>query len=260
MTDSTVSSNNRRRLLRGLLLGGGATLLAGCEKLNNAAGFRALLAKADAPTEGALTALTPDDALAEEFSAAHVSPVFKANGSIDPRTPEYLAIKADGFAGFRLRIGGLVATPLALSLAELRARPARTQITRHDCVEGWSCIGKWTGAPLAALLAEARPLPEAKYVVFRCADSVDNDDKRYYESCHLREARHPQTILAYDLNDAPLDVAHGAPIRVRLERKLGYKHAKYLLAIDVVDRLDDIGMGKGGYWEDHHDYGWHAGI
>jgi DMSO/TMAO reductase YedYZ molybdopterin-dependent catalytic subunit len=255
-----TGSEQRRRLLRGLLAGGGAALLSGCEKLNNTPGFRALLERADGPTEAALRALTPDDALAEEFTRADLSPVFKANGSIDPRTPEYLALKATGFADYRLEVRGRVRNPLSLSLAQLRARKARTQITRHDCVEGWSCIGEWTGAPLGALLAEAQPAPEARFVVFRCADSLDNDERRYYESCHLREAFHPQTILAYDLNRAPLDVAHGAPVRVRLERKLGYKHAKYLTAIELVDSLERIGKGKGGYWEDYHGYGWHAGI
>jgi len=260
MTNSRAASKSRRRLLGGLLAAGGTALLAGCEKLNESPGFRALLAKADGPTERALDLLTPDDALAEEFSPAQISRVFKANGSVDPRTPEYLALKANGFADYRLRVHGRVRNELALSLAELRARPARTQITRHDCVEGWSCIGKWTGAPLGALLAQAQPEPDARFVVFHCADSLDNNELRYYESCHLREAFHTQTILAYALNDAPLDVAHGAPIRVRLERKLGYKHAKYVLAIELVDRLEGIGKGLGGYWEDHHGYGWHAGI
>ena len=255
MTDA-----DRRRFLARALLAGTAAALAGCEKLNESAGFRDLLARADGPTEAALDALTPDDALAEEFTEAQVSPVFKANGSKNPQTPEYLAAKANGFADWRLRIEGKVRTPLALSLAELRARPARTQITRHDCVEGWSCIGKWTGTPLGALLMQAEPAPEARFVVFRCADSLDNDERRYYESCHLREAFHPQTILAYDLNGAPLDVPHGAPLRLRLERKLGYKHAKYLMAIELVDSLAGIGEGKGGYWEDHHGYQWHAGI
>jgi DMSO/TMAO reductase YedYZ molybdopterin-dependent catalytic subunit len=251
---------DRRRLLRGLLAAGGATVLGGCEKLNDSPAFKALLAKADRPTEAALTALTPDDALAQEFTEADISPVFKANGTKDPRTPEYLALKANGFADWRLRVGGLVAAPLALSLADLRARPVRTQITRHDCVEGWSCIGKWTGTPLGPLLAEARPTAAARFVVFHCADSLDNDDKRYYESCHLREARHAQSLLAYALNDAPLDIPHGAPLRLRLERKLGYKQAKYLMAIELVDSLDHIGLGKGGYWEDNHGYAWHAGI
>jgi DMSO/TMAO reductase YedYZ molybdopterin-dependent catalytic subunit len=255
-----MTDNDRRRLLGGLLAAGGTALLSGCEKLNDAPAFKGLLARADRPTEAALVALTPDDALAEEFPESAISKVFKANGSRDPRTPEYLALKANGFADYKLRIHGRVANELALSLADLRARPPRTQITRHDCVEGWSCIGKWTGAPLGELLAQAQPTADARYVVFHCADSLDNNDERYYESCHLREAYHPQTILAYALNDAPLDVPHGAPVRLRIERKLGYKQAKYLLAIELVDRLDHIGKGQGGYWEDNHGYGWHAGI
>ena len=129
MTDA----EQRRRLLRGLLAGGGAALLSGCEKLNNTPSFRALLERADGPTEAALRALTPDDALAEEFTRADLSPVFKANGSIDPRTPEYLALKATGFADYRLEVRGRVRKPLSLSLAQLRARPARTQTKGREC-------------------------------------------------------------------------------------------------------------------------------
>jgi DMSO/TMAO reductase YedYZ molybdopterin-dependent catalytic subunit len=154
----------------------------------------------------------------------------------------------------------LVEQPMQFSLSELRAMPSRTQITRHDCVEGWSCIGKWKGVPLGALINLAKPKADAKYVVFHCADSYDNNDDRYYESVYLSEAHHPQSILAYDMNNDVLDVAHGAPLRVRLERKLGYKMAKYILGIEVVASLDNIGAGKGGYWEDGHGYQWHAGI
>lgn len=260
MNDDAMSDEKRRRFLGRALLAGGAALLGGCEKLQGSAGFRSLLAAADAPTDKALHALTPEDALAEEFTEADLSPVFKANGSINPKTPEYLALVANNFADYRLQIGGKVRTPLSLSLADLRAFKSRTQITRHDCVEGWSCIGKWTGAPLAAVLDRAGPLPDAKYVVFRCADDYVHDGKRYYESVYLREAYHPQSILAYELNGETLDIPHGAPIRVRLERKLGYKQAKYILAVELVDSLDHIGAGKGGYWEDSHGYAWHGGI
>jgi DMSO/TMAO reductase YedYZ molybdopterin-dependent catalytic subunit len=254
MTDA-----DRRRALQRLALLGGAGLLAGCDKLAESSGFKALLAKADAPTDRVLHALTPEDALAAEFTEADISPVFKANGSTNPKTPEYLAMVADNFASWRLRVSGLVRQPLALDLQQLAAMPARTQITRHDCVEGWSCIGKWTGVPLARVLDLAGPTGAARYVVFRCADSLDNDANRYYESCYLSEARHPQTILAYALNGRRLDIAHGAPLRLRLERKLGYKHAKYLVGLELVDRLDHIGGGKGGYWEDLG-YQWHGGI
>ncbi len=142
--------------------------------------------------------------------------------------------------------------------------PSRTQITRHDCVEGWSCIGQWQGVQLRHLLARVRPRPEAKYVVFRCADSMEGPslaatDTRYYESIGMDDAVHVQTVLAYALNGAPLPVANGAPLRLRVERQLGYKHAKYLVALELVDSLAPIRGGKGGYWEDNG-YEWYAGI
>jgi len=255
-----MSTTDRRRFLSQVLIGSGAALLAGCDKLVNSDGFTSLLATADDPTDKAFHALTPEDALSQEFTEAELSPVFKANGSTNPRTPEYLALTANNFADYKLAVGGLVRNPLSLSVDELRAMPARTQITRHDCVEGWSCIGKWKGTPLGQLIDRAGPLPNAKFVLFRCADSIDNDNSRYYESIYLREAYHPQTIIAYDMNDKPLTIPHGAPLRLRAERKLGYKQAKYILAIELVDRLDNIGKGKGGYWEDDQGYQWHGGI
>jgi DMSO/TMAO reductase YedYZ molybdopterin-dependent catalytic subunit len=254
-----MAGNDRRRFLGRMAAASAAVLAAGCDRLADSKGFRSLLAMADRPTDAALHGLTPENALAQEFTEADISPVFKANGSVNPKTPEYLAMLADGFAGWRLRVGGLVRQPLSLSLAELRAMPSRTQITRHDCVEGWSCIGKWKGVPLARVLELAQPMEGARYLVFRCADSLDNDHRRYYESIYVSEAYHPQTILAYELNDKVLDVPHGAPLRVRLERKLGYKQAKYLVGIDLVQDVTGIGGGKGGYWEDAG-YQWHGGI
>ena len=166
---------------------------------------------------------------------------------------------AGGFADWRLEVGGLVERPERLSLSELRSMPARTQITRHDCVEGWSCIGKWKGTPLAALLRRVGLRPAARFVVFRCADTMEDGGESYYESIGLYDAFHPQTILAYDMNGEPLPVAHGAPLRLRVERQLGYKMAKYVMAIELVDRFSHIGAGQGGYWEDRG-YEWYAGI
>jgi DMSO/TMAO reductase YedYZ molybdopterin-dependent catalytic subunit len=198
--------------------------------------------------------------MAQEFPEADRSPTFRSNGTANPRNEEYQALAAGGFADYRLEVGGLVERPLALSLAELRALPSRTQITRHDCVEGWSAIGKWKGAKLAALLDLARPKPEARFVVFICADPMDAEGTEfYYESIDMDDARHVQTILAYELNDAALPVANGAPIRLRVERQLGYKHAKYVMRIELVASFDDIAGGKGGYWEDQG-YQWFAGI
>jgi DMSO/TMAO reductase YedYZ molybdopterin-dependent catalytic subunit len=158
-------------------------------------------------------------------------------------------------------VGGLIERPLRLSLGEIRALPSRTQITRHDCVEGWSCIGKWRGAMLGPLLRQAGLRREARYVVFYCADPPEggDPDARYYESIDVAEAFHPQTILAYDMNDAPLTVRHGAPVRLRVERQLGYKMAKYVMRVDAVESLAGIGGGKGGSWEDQG-YAWYAGI
>ena len=136
--------------------------------------------------------------------------------------------------------------------------PLRTQITRHDCVEGWSAIGKWSGLPLKLLMDAAAPLAGARYVVFHCADDFGGDP--YYESIDLVDAYHPQTILAWAMNDQPLAVGHGAPLRLRVERQLGYKQAKFVMRIELVESLDRIGAGKGGYWEDSAGYQWYAGI
>lgn len=254
-----MQENERRRFLRRVGLASGALLLGGCNRLAESPTFQSVLASADGPTDAALEAITPDMALVREFTEAELSPVFKANGSINPKTPEYLAMAASGFADYRLKVHGLVRKPVELGLEALRAMPSRTQITRHDCVEGWSCIGKWKGAPLGRVIDLAGPAPGARFVLFHCADSLDNDDTRYYESIHLSEAYHPQSILAYDMNDAVLGVAHGAPLRVRLERKLGYKMAKYIVGIELVASLAGFGGGQGGYWEDRG-YQWHGGL
>jgi DMSO/TMAO reductase YedYZ molybdopterin-dependent catalytic subunit len=143
----------------------------------------------------------------------------------------------------------------------LRALPSRTQITRHDCVDGWSCIGKWKGVRLGTLLDRARLKPAVRYIVFRCADTLGYsfNASLYYESIGLDDAFQPQTILAYDMNDAPLPIAHGAPVRLRVERQLGYKMAKFVLRIEAVASLAHIQGGQGGYWEDRG-YAWYAGI
>jgi hypothetical protein len=145
--------------------------------------------------------------LAREFERRHISDVFKPNGSTDPQSPEYLRLVADDFQSWRLRVDGLVANPLSLSLGQLRTLPSRTQITRHDCVEGWSAIGEWKGVPLRVLLQSAGLQPEARYIVFHCADNYRNHtgpNERYYESIDLFDAFHPQTILAYDFNGGTL--------------------------------------------------------
>ena len=198
--------------------------------------------------------------MAQEFTEADLSPEFRSNGTSVPRNPAYLAMAKNGFADYRLTVGGLVERPMSFSLADLRALPGRTQITRHDCVEGWSAMGKWKGARLGALLEAVHLKPNARYVVFHCADPMEEDGSSpYYESIDLDDAFHPQTILAYELNGKALPVANGAPLRLRLERQLGYKMAKYVMRIEIVEDFSGIAGGKGGYWEDQG-YEWYAGI
>jgi DMSO/TMAO reductase YedYZ molybdopterin-dependent catalytic subunit len=198
--------------------------------------------------------------MAQEFSEADLSPTFRSNGTSDPANPEYQALAENNFVDWALEIGGLVRQPMKLTLAELRAFPSRTQITRHDCVEGWSAIGKWKGVPLHEILARVDPLPNARFVVFHCADPMEDDGANpYYESIDMEDAHHPQTLLAYELNGETLPVANGAPIRLRVERQLGYKMAKYVMRIELVETFAHIRGGKGGYWEDEG-YQWYAGI
>ena len=250
--------SSRRRLLRGAMAGAGVGLLAGCDALSKREGFVDVLGLAE-PLSQRVQRLLTGDRLAAEFPRSMISPVFRPNGSTNPKTPEYLAIKADGFRSYRLRVRGMVERPLEFSLDALRALPTRTQVTRHDCVEGWSVIGQWTGVPLAHLLDLARPKPGARHVVFHCFDDISGDGSRYYESVDLLDAYHPQTIAAHSLNGAPVPIANGAPVRMRIERKLGYKQPKYVHTIEVVDGYAGFGGGKGGYWEDLG-YDWYGGI
>lgn len=249
---------DRRRFLAGALQAAGLLLLAGCDNLSQSEWFPRLLESAEGMTRRAQRLITSRKAMAKEYIEADLSPMFPPNGTRMPDNEEYQALAKTGFADWKLQIGGLVQHPTSLSLAELRALPARTQITRHDCVEGWSAIGKWKGVPLGTLLTLAQPLPSARYVVFHCADP-DEDDQNYYESLDFEDAFHPQTILAYEINDRTLPIEHGAPIRLRVERQLGYKHAKYVMRIELVESFESIAGGKGGYWEDQG-YEWYAGI
>lgn len=249
----------RRRFLMHLLGTTGALTLAGCDRLSQTRWFPRVLESAEALNNGLHHALARRASLAREFTEADLSPRFPSNGTHHPGDPEYQRLAANGFRDWRLEVAGLVEHPMQLSLEEVRALPSRTQITRHDCVEGWSAIAKWKGARLSALLETARPRPEARYIVFYCFDTMDPSGARYYESIDFEDAYHPQTILAYDWNDQILPVPYGAPLRLRVERQLGYKMAKYIRRIDLVDGFERIRGGKGGYWEDQG-YEWYAGI
>jgi len=248
----------RRRLLGAGAVGAGGLLLSGCDRVGQAPGFRALLEDAGKLHERTQRLLAGRQALAREFRESEMSPQFRVNGSSAVAEGEYRRHFAEGFAGWRLQVDGLVQRPLALPLAHLMALPQREQITRHDCVEGWSAIGKWQGPQLSFVLDLAGLLPQARYIVFHCADRFGATP--YYESIDLIDAFHPQTILAWRMNGAMLPLGHGAPLRLRVERQLGYKQAKYVMRIEARASLAGLYGGKGGYWEDSSGYQWYAGI
>lgn len=248
----------RRKLLGGAALGAAASLLSGCDALNGSSTFRDILSTAESANFTVQRSLADREALAPTFPESAISRIFPSNGTREPDSAVYARFAERGFAGWPLIIDGLVDNPLDFSLEQLRAMPAQTQITRHDCVEGWSAIGKWTGVRLSHLLQQAKLNVQARYLVFHCADTLGGIP--YYESIDLIDAHHPQTILAWALNDEPIPIGNGAPLRLRVERQLGYKHAKYVLRIEAVESLGGIYGGNGGYWEDVADYAWYAGI
>ena len=256
-----MSFVNRRTFLRSAAAAATGAFFSACERLTSSPKIHTILGgteSLDLRLHRALFRKT----LAREFPASAISLEFRANGTTDPDTDSYRQLAANQFADWRLEIGGLVEHPLSLSLDDLRQAPGRTQITRHDCVEGWSCVGKWRGASLGALLDRAGLKPGARYIAFMCADTLEETSDgsgQYYETIDLDDAYHPQTILAYEMNDQALPIAHGAPLRLRLERQLGYKMAKYIMRIDAIENFSRLGRGQGGYWEDRG-YEWYAGI
>ena len=237
-------------------------LVSGCDGLTDLGSARGVLDFGQLMSLYGQRLLLTGQPLAREFTAADISPDFPLNGTSMPGSFDYFRMMASQFASFRLTVDGLVRQPLSLSLEEIKALPARTQITLHSCDEGWSAIGQWTGVPLGHLLQQADLMPNARYIVFHCLDQLERLPGRagfYYESLDLFDAFHPQTILAYGMNGDALPVAHGAPLRLRVERQIGYKNAKYVARIEAVDRLDHLGRGRGGFWEDRG-YQWYAGL
>ena len=256
----------RRAFIRSAALGSSGLALAGCDVFDGLSnpdhGLRNFFEGANGLTYHTQRLLGGGHTMAQEFSEADIRQPQRPNGITAPDDAFYKELLANNFADWRLEVAGLVEKPLSLTRDQLMAMPTRTQITRHDCVEGWSCIAKWTGTPLSLVLDEAHVKPEARYVVFHCLDTIERSlsgQVKYYGSVDLVDARHPQTILAYGLNGKPLPVENGAPLRARVERQLGYKMPKFLYKIELVDSFANMGLGKGGYWEDRG-YDWYGGI
>lgn len=223
-------------------------------KLNENAGFHAFLQKAEALNEGAIGTR----GLVREYRPSDVSADFPLDSLPVPTDSNYTRMIAGGFASYRLAVNGLVERPQTFSLSELHALAHLSQITRHDCVEGWSAIAAWDGVRLSELLALVRPSDRARYVVFHSFDR-DANGTPYYESLNLHQAAHPQTMLALRQNGKRIAVDRGAPVRLRIPTQLGYKSAKWVSRIELVASLNGLYGGGGGYWEDQG-YEWYAGI
>lgn len=194
----------------------------------------------------------------QQYSKEDISGFFRING-YPPETTSYKKLQANDFKDWKLKVEGLVETPLELSLADIKKMPKNQQITKHNCIQGWSSVAEWGGVQMQEILRMCKPNANAKYVVFHAYDK-DGDGKPYYESLRISDMDSPQTILAYEMNYNDLPIEHGAPLRLRCEHKLGYKMVKYLKSIEFVDKFDDLGAGCGGYREDNIKFDWEASI
>jgi DMSO/TMAO reductase YedYZ molybdopterin-dependent catalytic subunit len=203
-------------------------------------------------TYAAHRALLADQPLAREFRRDQISANFPAINTVLPADDLYRQDMRLGFRDWKLPIDGLVARPTEFSLADLKGFPSRSQITEHVCEQGWSAIAEWTGVPLSVVLNATGIRPEARYVVFYTVDD-------WWDSLDMADAWHPQTLLAYGMNGRDLPVPHGAPVRLRVERQLGYKNLKYLSQITVTDSVKNISKGQGAVGAENG-YSWYAGI
>jgi DMSO/TMAO reductase YedYZ molybdopterin-dependent catalytic subunit len=250
MTRRLIS--RRSALVTGLAGAGGYLLTRNLRELPPTYGH--ILRMADNATYAAHRLLLPGQSLAREYSRGDISS-FPAIGTTSPAdvgrsgSETYARLQRDAFADWRLSVDGLVARPGSFSLADLRRFAARTQITRHTCEEGWSAIAEWTGVALGRVLEAVGILPEARWVTYASFDD-------WADSIDLLDAFHPQTLLAYGMNGRDLPVPHGGPVRLRVERQLGYKSMKFLSRITVTSAFDD--GGKAGNIQ--NGWSWYAGI
>jgi hypothetical protein len=239
------------QLSRRALIGGAASsaglVLAGCSE--QAPTYGNILRIGDNFTYEAQRLLLSKAGLVREYDRSEITSM-PAIGTIDPGQAKdgeaYALLRRGGFADWRLEVGGSVARPSAFSLAQLKRLGTRTQVTRHTCEEGWTAIAEWTGVRLASLLAAVEIRPSARFVQFHSFDG-------WKDQIDMIDALHPQTLLAYGMNGRDLPIGHGAPLRLRVERQIGYRSMKFLKRIVVADRFDDFGATSRGW-------AWHAGL
>ena len=250
----------RRRVLIGGGLAAGGLAAANWQALATAETYDPLLRVGESFGMHTQRLLMPHRPLAREYRRDQLSANHPSTGGIgasyvDPN-PTYHAMAQRGFRDWRLAVGGLVRHPLSLTLGEIVSMPSRTQVTMHSCDEGWSAIGEWRGVQLRRIVELVGALPQARYVVFRCMDTIGGE--RVWGSIDLLDAIHPQTLLAYAMNGEALPIRHGAPLRLRIELQIGYKNLKHINSIELVESLDAIDGGMGGLFE-KFGYQWYAG-
>ena len=201
----------------------------------------------------------------QNYSIAEIAPYFRVNGR-PPVSSLYNSLAADGFANYRLEVGGLVENPLQLSLADLKSMPHTKQVTKHCCIQGWSAVGQWGGVELKRIVELARPHSSVRYIALYAFDNKSETEPHpdaagyFYGTIHIDLARDPQTVLAYEMNGEPLPIAHGAPLRLRVETQLGFMMVKYIQRIEFIEDYRTLGLGQGGWREDHQFYSLDAGI
>lgn len=235
-----------------------AAVLTGCANVTNGLNEQPQIHSALRLAEGLNHRVIGTHGMAKLYRESDITQPFPTNGDDTPSDAAYQKLVASQFASYRLTVGGLVDRPQSFDLRHLRALAKLTQITRHDCVEGWSVVGKWTGVPLGEFLKIVGPKSDARYVVFYSFDR-DSNGQPFYGSIDLAQAAHPQTQLALDLNNKPIDADHGGPVRLRIPTQLAYKSTKWVQRIELASTFKPIYGGNGGYWEDQG-YEWYAGI
>ena len=248
----------RRKLIKtGLVAAAGASGLGVAAALASRYGLippnhRGIFGPSETLTYAAQRVLIPRHSLAREFNRSEISNFAPVVGE-PPEDETYQRLLAGGFAEWRLTVDGLVARPCSFSLEELKRFPCSSQVTNHVCEQGWSFIAEWIGVPISFILNVVGTLPPAKYVV-----AFPYDDGAW-ESIDMVDAWHPQTLLAYGMNGPELPIRHGAPVRLKMPRQLGYKSVKYLHRITVTETVKNIGKGVGGA-NVENGYSWYAGI
>ncbi|HVW97100.1 MAG TPA: molybdopterin-dependent oxidoreductase [Mucilaginibacter sp.] len=245
---------SRRKAIGAGLTAVGGLMLGGCYKKPLPPTYGNLLRMGDLLTYVSERTLLPGQKPVRQFSKTEITS-FPAVGCINPADPairetyskDYEALKNSNFNDWQLSVEGLVSRPAKYTMADLKKLGEQTQITRHQCEEGWSAIAEWTGVTLSAILQHAGIMPNARFVSIYGYDN-------YAESIDMVDALHPQTLLAYTMNGADLPLQHGAPVRLRIETQIGYKSVKYVHTLKVTDTFIDPNHDQEAGWS------WSTGI